>query len=122
MSLRSFIGILGAIGVVAAGIALLTPLPLNAGTDQHGSTIKCGSPLAPDTDVAAAQDALTGREHTFYSGITATNYLEQCRSMASARKVWAIPVGIAGIVAVIGAAVVQINRPLASPPPGPTET
>jgi hypothetical protein len=100
MNLRRLIVLVGALVVIAGVIGLLVPVSV-PGPDN--GSIGCGSGLAQD--LAAAQEA----DHNNPANLPILNavlphteYVTQCQSALSARRAWAIPVAVVGLVVIAG--------------------
>lgn len=101
LSIRWFIGIVGAV-LIGAGLVFLN-LPIKA-TDSAGTSFSCGTALQED-DAAVSKHEFNVQVERFRVGREVVT--PSCETPRNARKMWAIPVSIAGVLAMLGAATVR---------------
>jgi hypothetical protein len=108
VSIRWFIGIVGAV-LVVAGLVFLN-LPVNV-TDSIGTSVPCGTPWNTSTADKAQRDYSVSREADSLLG-REVGSPPDCTSALATRQMWAYPILIAGGLVTLGAAVVRSpNRP-----------
>lgn len=109
--------------MIAGVVFLLMPITL---VDGQGDSLRCGTGMMGRDENAAKQywldqhrmelqatlDPVTGKmTGPGYSGTTAGGYTERtapdCAGAVSKRRMWAIPLAIAGVIVLIGAATVR---------------
>ena len=100
MNLRRLILLVGAVALIAGVIGLLVPVSV-PGPD-NGST-GCGSGLVQDLSGAQQADHNNPANLPILNAVIPhTEYVTQCQSALSARRAWAIPVAVVGLVAIAG--------------------
>lgn len=100
VSLRVFAGIVSAVMIIAAGLALLLPIDV-------AESVSCGPAVAVDTSRAAGVDRFENVRPDFIGGRPDSNLAGACQSAASSRRAWAIPAGILGVVVLAGVVLVR---------------
>ncbi|MUL77123.1 hypothetical protein [Mycolicibacterium sp. CBMA 226] len=99
--------IAGMASMLGALLSLSAPLHLHS-IDRSGSRIPCGTGLDPRYEVARDQDQISVDENlTRGPAFIVSDYEAQCRDMLSERRSVAVPVGAAGGVTVLLAAVLS---------------
>jgi hypothetical protein len=101
VNVRAFAALIGAFAVIGCALMLLLPVHIDS-MDMHGSDISCGSVISPDTKDAWAKD-----RQAVMAGGTSSGNVDDCDESLSGRKVWSVPLGIAGLVILLGAVVVR---------------
>lgn len=107
VSLKKFVGLVGAACLVAGLLFLLVPVELD-----HG--MSCGSAAAPQLAAARTKDAQNELGRTLSGGkslFDETDFAGDCRSKLSTRRAWAIPLAVVGGIVALGALVVKPSRP-----------
>lgn len=110
MSLRAFVALVAA-AAVAAGFIALFLVPTTA-DGVHVHHVRC-APMSgnPNNSQAAEERQAIGVDQILGTKSTGTPIWDACQEAASTRKIWAAPLLIAGIVALLGTAVVRPTRP-----------
>jgi hypothetical protein len=103
MSARLFITLVGVTAVVAAFLALTGTVRLDA-TDSKGYQIECGSPATPDLSMSRRAD-----QEQLQSRLGQPNLEKSCEDKLSGPRVWAIPLGVIGLIALLAALAMKIR-------------
>ena len=104
MNLRRLVLLAGAVVLVVGLIGLLMPVSI-AGPD--GQDIGCGNAIAADDSAAREADNSNPVNLPVINEIVPhTDYVAQCQSAVSDRRMWAIPVAIVGVLLLAGGFVV----------------
>jgi len=103
VSARLVITLVGVTAVVAALLALTGTVRLDA-TDSRGYQIVCGSPATPDLSMSRRADL----EH-LQSPFGQPNFEKSCSEKLSGPRVWAIPLGVIGLIALLAALAMKIR-------------
>ena len=86
--------------LLAGVIGLLTPVSVS---DGNGHSIGCGNAVASDLSAARNANDNSGANIPIVDQVVPhTDYVAQCQSSVGSRRVWAIPLAIAGIIAIGG--------------------
>jgi hypothetical protein len=100
MNSRRLILLVGAIALIAGLIGLL--MPVSVPGPDNGS-IGCGNALVQDLSAAREADSNNPANLPILNEVLPhTNYVTQCQSALSARRAWAIPVAVIGLVVIAG--------------------
>jgi hypothetical protein len=100
MNLRRLILLVGALVVIAGVIGLLVPLSV-PGPDS--GSIGCGSGLVQNLSAAQQADHNNPANLPILNAVLPhTEYVTQCQSALSARRTWAIPAAVVGLVLIAG--------------------
>lgn len=112
MSPRTFLGVVGAVGLIAGALGLL--LPINLPIADSPSVVQCSQPFSIDLSQASYLDKENAESwrHT-----TETDYVGECKSSAMFRKVWGTPALILGGVLLAGAFFVRATTASKDPEP-----
>ena len=100
MTVQRLIIAVGAVLLLAGVIGLLAPVSIS---DGNGHPIGCGSAVA--TDLSAARSANNNSVASvpiLNQVVPHTDYVAQCQSSVSSRRMWSIPVAVLGIIAIGG--------------------
>jgi hypothetical protein len=95
----------GAVLLLAGVIGLLVPVTVS---NSNGGTVSCGNGIA--TDLSGARDAndKNGANIPILNQVVPhTDFVAQCQSSVSGRRMWAIPLAVLGVVAIGGALLVR---------------
>jgi hypothetical protein len=112
ISLRWFLAIIGAAGLIAGLAALNHSVSLDA-TDLRHNTIVCGSAMTPNLAQADQADFGNKLARNFGGGeqmFDETDYVSDCRAKLSTRRAAGIPLAVAGGVLLLGALLVRGRR------------
>lgn len=108
MTVRRLIIAVSAVLLVAGVIGLLVPVQV---PNSNGGTVSCGNGLAMDLSGARAANDRNGANIPILNQIIPhTDFVAQCESAVSSRRMWAIPLTVIGIVGVAGALLVRRTR------------
>lgn len=100
MNLRRLILLAGAVVLVVGLIGLFMPVSI-AGPDNQ--KIGCGNAVVADDSEARQADSSNPVNLPVINEIVPhTDYVAQCQSAVSDRRMWAIPVAIVGLVVLVG--------------------
>lgn len=108
MSLRSFAGMVAALMIVAAGLALMLPINI-------AGRVSCGPAVNVDASRAASVDRFENLRPDFTGDRPDSDLAAECESAAASRRGWAIPSGIVGIVVLAGVLLVRTPQRQRSP-------
>lgn len=104
----------GVVAVIVGAVGLFAPVSASPGE----RTVECGSAVAPDLSAARAHDDGSAANIPVPGGVvTDTDYTRLCEMNLEDRRIWAITLAVAGVVAAVGALVVgtRWNRAARSP-------
>ena len=105
MTLRRLIIAVGAVLLLAGVIGLLVPVSTS---DGNGSSISCGSAIAPDTSAAKNANDKNGANIPILNQIIPhTDFVAQCNSSVHSRQMWTIPLAAIGVLGIAGALLVR---------------
>lgn len=108
MTVRRLIIAVSAVLLVAGVIGLLVPVQVS---NSNGGTVSCGNGLASDLSGARAANDRNGANIPILNEIIPhTDFVAQCESAVSGRRMWTIPLTVIGIVGVAGALLVRRTR------------
>ena len=100
MNLRRLLLLVGAVVLVVGVIGLLVPVSV-PGPDN--ASIGCGSALASDSSAAQQADNQNPANLPILNQVLPhTNYVTQCESAVSSRRMWTIPVAVVGLLVIAG--------------------
>jgi hypothetical protein len=100
MNLRRLVLLAGAVILVVGVIGLLMPVSI-AGPDNQ--KIGCGNAVVADDSAAAQADSRNPVNLPVLNELVPhTDYVAQCKSAVSDRRMWSIPVTIVGLVVLGG--------------------
>ncbi len=102
MQLRSFLIVLGVVGVVVGCLGLLLPINLANGSSEF----RCSQPFSLELSYAESLD-----RQNVYFGRPPSDWVGECKSAATFRKAWGLPVTIIGAVLLAGAVLVRKPSP-----------
>jgi hypothetical protein len=98
MNLRPLVLLVGAVALIAGVVGLLAPVSV-PGPD--GGSLGCGTGLVANMSSAqAADDRNLANLPILNQVIPHTDYVTQCQSAVSQRRVSAIPVAVVGLVVI----------------------
>ncbi|MCV7051359.1 aminopeptidase [Mycobacterium heidelbergense] len=105
MTARRLIIAVGAALLLAGVIGLLVPVSVS---DPNGNSISCGNGVAADLSAARSANDKNGANIPILNQVLPhTDYVAQCQSAVSGRRMWTIPLAVVGVVAVGGALLVR---------------
>lgn len=108
MTTKRVIVLIGAIVLIAGVIGLLVPVSVS---DGNGHSVSCGSALAPDLSGARSANGTTVANIPILNQIVPhTDYVAECESSLSSRRVWSIPLAGVGAIMVAGAFLARGRR------------
>ncbi|WP_205873404.1 aminopeptidase [Mycobacterium camsae] len=108
MTVRRLIIAVSAALLAAGVIGLLVPVQVS---NSNGGTVSCGNGFAADLSGARAANDRNGANIPILNEIIPhTDFVAQCESAGSSRRMWTIPLTVIGIVGVAGASLVQRTR------------
>lgn len=100
MTVKRLIMAIGAVLLLAGVIGLLVPVEVS---NSNGGTVPCGNGIATDLSGARAANDRNGANIPILNEIIPhTDFVAQCESSVSSRRMWAIPLTLLGIVAIAG--------------------
>jgi hypothetical protein len=103
--------VLGAAILVAGVIGLLVPVSVPNG---NGGSIACGNAVAENLSAArSANDKNLANIPIVNQIVPHTDYVAQCQSSVSGRRMWTIPLAVIGVIALAGTLLVR--RPAGAP-------
>jgi hypothetical protein len=101
MNMRRLILLIGAVVLIVGVVGLLMPVSVPG---PEGRDIGCGNAVAADLSAAREADNNNPVNLPILNEVIPhTDYAAQCQSAISARRTWAIPVAIIGLVVLAGA-------------------
>ena len=104
MNLRRLVLLAGAVILLVGVIGLLMPVSI-AGPDSQ--KIGCGNAVAADDSAAREADSSNPVNLPVINELVPhTDYVAQCQTAVSDRRMWSIPVAIVGLVVLAGGFVV----------------
>lgn len=105
MTVRRLIIAVGAVLLLAGVIGLLVPVTVSNG---NGGTVSCGNGIATDLSGARNANNENGANIPILNQLVPhTDFVAQCQSSVSSRRVWAIPLAVIGIIGIAGALVAR---------------
>lgn len=108
MTARRLIIAIGAVLLLAGVIGLLVPVTVS---NSNGGTVSCGNGIATDLSGARNANNENGANIPILNQlIPHTDFVAQCQSSVSSRRVWAIPLAVIGIIGIAGALVARPRR------------
>ena len=100
MNLRRLVLLAGVVVLLVGVIALLVPVSIPGPDNQK---IGCGNAVAADYSAAREADNSNPVNLPILNEVVPhTDYVAQCESAVSDRRMWAIPVAIVGVVLLVG--------------------
>ncbi|MFW3123819.1 hypothetical protein MMAG44476_39180 [Mycolicibacterium mageritense DSM 44476 = CIP 104973] len=113
MPLRTFLGLVGAVGLIAGALALL--LPINLHDEATSSEVRCSQPFSIELSHARLLDKESAES---WRNRTPTDHVGECKSAATFRKAWGTPALIIGGILLAGAVLVRpAGTPKTAEPP-----
>ena len=114
MTVRRLIIAVGAVLLLTGVIGLLVPVSTS---DGNGSSISCGSAIAPDTSAAKNANDKNGANIPILNQLLPhTDFVAQCNSSVHGRQMWAIPLAVIGVLGIGGALLVRRGAGAATGP------
>ncbi len=108
MTVRRLIMAVSAALLVAGVIGLLVPVQVS---NNNGGTVSCGTGFATDLSGARAANDRSGANIPILNEIIPhTDFVAQCESAVSSRRMRTIPLTVIGIVGVAGALLARRTR------------
>ncbi|MGB9303266.1 MAG: aminopeptidase [Mycobacterium sp.] len=105
MTARRLIIAVGAVLLLAGVIGLLVPVTVS---NSNGGTVSCGNGIATDLSGARNANNENGANIPILNQlIPHTDFVAQCQSSVSSRRVWAIPLAVIGIIGIAGGLVLR---------------
>jgi len=112
VTVRRLIIAVGAVLLVAGVIGLLVPVSVS---NSNGGTVSCGNGIATDLNGARNANDNNGANIPILNQLVPhTDFVAQCESSLSSRRMWAIPLAVIGVIGIAGALVVRPRREAAS--------
>jgi hypothetical protein len=105
VSARRLIIAAAAVLLLAGVIGLLVPVTVS---NSNGGTVSCGNGIA--TDLSGARDAndKNGANIPILNElIPHTDFVAECQSSVSSRRMWTIPLAVIGVIGIAGALVAR---------------
>jgi hypothetical protein len=95
----------GAVLLLAGVIGLLVPVSVS---DGNGGSVACGNAVAEDLSAARSANDKNGANIPIVNQLLPhTDYVAQCQSAVSGRRMWTIPLAVVGVIAIGGALLVR---------------
>ncbi|MCV7078224.1 aminopeptidase [Mycobacterium szulgai] len=108
MTVRRLIIAVSAVLLVAGVIGLLVPVTVS---NSNGGSVSCGNGIAADLSGARAANDQNGANIPILNQIVPhTDFVAQCESAISGRRMWTIPLAVIGVVGIAGALLVRRNE------------
>lgn len=108
MTLRRLIIAVGAVLLVAGVIGLLVPVSVS---NSNGGSTSCGNGFATDLSAARNANNSNGANIPILNQVIPhTDFVAQCESAVSSRRMWTIPLVVIGIVGIAGALLVRRSQ------------
>jgi hypothetical protein len=102
---RRLIIAVGAVLLLAGVIGLLVPVTVS---NSNGGTVSCGNGIAADLSGARSANDKNGANIPILNQIVPhTNFVAECQSAVSGRRMWAIPLAVVGVIGIAGALVAR---------------
>ncbi len=101
MSVRRLIIAVGAVLLLAGVIGLLVPVTVS---NSNGGTVSCGNGIATDLSGARNANDKNGANIPILNQlIPHTDFVAECQSSVSSRRMWTIPLAVIGVIGIAGA-------------------
>ena len=114
MTVRRLVLAIGAVLLVVGVIGLLVPVSTS---DGNGGSIGCGNAVSADLSAAREANSKTVANVPILNQVVPhTDYVAQCQSSVSQRRVWSIPLAVIGALGVAGALLVGSRGTVGSNP------
>jgi len=108
VTVRRLIIAVSAVLLVAGVIGLLVPVTVS---NSNGGSVSCGNGVAADLSGARAANDRNGANIPILNQIVPhTDFVAQCESAVSGRRMWTIPLAVIGVVGIAGALLVRRNE------------
>jgi hypothetical protein len=105
MSARRLIIAVGAVLLLAGVIGLLVPVTVS---NSNGGTVSCGNGIATDLSGARNANDKNGANLPILNQlIPHTDFVAECQSSVSSRRMWTIPLAVIGVIGITGALVAR---------------
>ena len=105
MTVRRLIMAVGAALLIAGVVGLLVPVSIS---DGSGSSVSCGSAIAPDSSAAQNANDKNGANIPILNQVLPhTDFVAQCNSSVHSRQMWTIPLAVIGVLGIGGALLVR---------------
>jgi len=105
MTVRRLIIAVGVVLLLAGVIGLLVPVSVS---DGSGGSVACGNGVAADLSAARSANDKNGANIPILNQLLPhTDYVAQCQSAVSGRRMWAIPLAVVGVIGIGGALLVR---------------
>jgi hypothetical protein len=112
MTVRRLIIAVAAVLLLAGVIGLLVPVTVS---NSNGGTVSCGNGIATDLSGARNANDKNGANIPILNQlIPHTDFVAECQSAASGRRMWTIPLAVIGVIGIAGALVVRPRQGVAS--------
>jgi hypothetical protein len=114
VSIRRLIIAVGTVLLLAGVIGLLVPVSVS---DGNGGSVACGNAVAADLSAARNANDKNGANIPIVNQLLPhTDYVAQCQSAVSGRRMWTIPLAVVGIIAIGSALLVRRSEGAATGP------
>lgn len=110
MSPRKFAAYVALVAIAAALIALLWSVKLDAVEPMSRQPVTCGNSIATKFDQAQTADDHVALGLRLYDLDQSSNFVQQCKDRVNTRRMWAIPLGVVGIIVFAGALVIRTQE------------
>ncbi|WP_186243649.1 aminopeptidase [Mycobacterium simulans] len=105
MAMRRLIIAVGAVLLLAGVIGLLAPVSV---PNDNGGTVSCGNGIATDLSAARSANDKSGANIPIFKEIIPhTDFVAQCQSSVSSRRMWTVPLVVIGVVGIASALLVR---------------
>lgn len=105
MTVRRLIIVVGAVLLLTGVIGLLVPVSVS---NSNGGTVSCGNGVVTDLSGASNANYKNGANIPILNEIVPhTDFVAQCQSSVSSRRMWAIPLAVIGVIGITGALLVR---------------
>lgn len=97
--------VVGAVLLLTGVIGLLVPVSVS---NSNGGTVSCGNGVVTDMSGASNANDKNGANIPILNEIVPhTDFVAQCQSSVSSRRMWAIPLAVIGVIGITGALLVR---------------
>jgi hypothetical protein len=108
VTVRRLVLLVGAVALVVGIIGLLVPVSVS---DSNGGSLGCGNAAISDLSSAREADNKSVASIPILNQIVPhTDFVAECQSALSGRRLWTIPVTVIGAIALVAALFVRGRR------------